>query len=227
MRRSLARSLYVLFAALIVVGLTACGGSSGGSSSSSSSSGGGGKTKVGFIYRRPEGRLRLQPGRVPGRAGRQEDGQRRDDHGRKRPGERRGRARHGADDRPGREDHLPDQLRSPRPGDEGRGEAPRRRRSSTQGGLKSSANVGTFFGTMWQTEYLAGMAAGSATKTEQARLRLRLPDLADAAQHQRLPARRQVGEPERDDHGRLHGQLVRPGQERRGRPRACRARAST
>jgi basic membrane lipoprotein Med (substrate-binding protein (PBP1-ABC) superfamily) len=34
-----------------------------------------------------------------------------------------------------------------------------------EGGLKSSDNLGTFFGTIWQTEYLAGMAAGSATKT--------------------------------------------------------------
>ena len=34
-----------------------------------------------------------------------------------------------------------------------------------EGGLKSSSNVGTFFGTIWQTEYLAGMAAGSASKS--------------------------------------------------------------
>ena len=34
-----------------------------------------------------------------------------------------------------------------------------------EGGLKSATNVGTFFGTIWQTEYLAGMAAGKATKT--------------------------------------------------------------
>jgi basic membrane protein A len=34
-----------------------------------------------------------------------------------------------------------------------------------EGGLKSGDNLGTFFGTIWQTEYLAGMAAGSSTKT--------------------------------------------------------------
>ena len=34
-----------------------------------------------------------------------------------------------------------------------------------EGGLKSSDNLGTFFGTIWQTEYLAGMAAGSASKS--------------------------------------------------------------
>jgi len=34
-----------------------------------------------------------------------------------------------------------------------------------EGGLKSSENLGTFFGTIWQTEYLAGVAAGSATKS--------------------------------------------------------------
>ena len=32
-----------------------------------------------------------------------------------------------------------------------------------EGGLKSSDNLGTFFGTIWQTEYLAGMAAGAST----------------------------------------------------------------
>src|SRR5213595_1316694 len=51
MKRSLARSLCVLFAAFALIGLVACGGSSGGSSGSSSSGGGGGgKTKVGFLY---------------------------------------------------------------------------------------------------------------------------------------------------------------------------------
>ncbi len=34
-----------------------------------------------------------------------------------------------------------------------------------EGGLKSSSNLGTFFGTIWQTEYLAGMAAGNASKS--------------------------------------------------------------
>ena len=41
---------------------------------------------------------------------------------------------------------------------------------------------------------------GKATEIEQARLRLRLPDPADDRQHQRLPARRPVGEPRRRDH---------------------------
>ncbi len=34
-----------------------------------------------------------------------------------------------------------------------------------QGGLKTAANLGTYFGTIWQTEYLAGVAAGRATKS--------------------------------------------------------------
>ena len=59
------------------------------------------------------------------------------------------------------------------------------------------ANFGTYFGTVYEPVYLAGIAAGKATKTQQARLRLRLPDPADDRQHQRLRARRQVGEPRR------------------------------
>jgi basic membrane lipoprotein Med (substrate-binding protein (PBP1-ABC) superfamily) len=35
-----------------------------------------------------------------------------------------------------------------------------------EGGLKSSENLGTFFGTIWQAEYLAGMAAGAATQSD-------------------------------------------------------------
>lgn len=35
-----------------------------------------------------------------------------------------------------------------------------------EGGLESSENLGTFFGTIWQTEYLAGMAAGAATESD-------------------------------------------------------------
>jgi basic membrane lipoprotein Med (substrate-binding protein (PBP1-ABC) superfamily) len=34
-----------------------------------------------------------------------------------------------------------------------------------EGGLKSASNLGTFFGTIWQTEYLAGMAAGASTQS--------------------------------------------------------------
>jgi basic membrane lipoprotein Med (substrate-binding protein (PBP1-ABC) superfamily) len=34
-----------------------------------------------------------------------------------------------------------------------------------EGGLKATSNLGTFFGTIWQTEYLSGMAAGASTKS--------------------------------------------------------------
>ena len=54
-------------------------------------------------------------------------------------------------------------------------------------------NVGTYFGTVYEPVYLAGIAAGQGDEDEQARLRLRLPDPADDRQHQRLPARRPVG----------------------------------
>ncbi|MCD8180032.1 MAG: BMP family ABC transporter substrate-binding protein [Firmicutes bacterium] len=36
-----------------------------------------------------------------------------------------------------------------------------------QGGLKNTDNVGTYFGTIWQAYYLAGMAAGGVTETNQ------------------------------------------------------------
>jgi basic membrane lipoprotein Med (substrate-binding protein (PBP1-ABC) superfamily) len=34
-----------------------------------------------------------------------------------------------------------------------------------QGGLKTAPNLGTYFGTIWQTQYAVGVAAGLATKT--------------------------------------------------------------
>jgi basic membrane protein A len=34
-----------------------------------------------------------------------------------------------------------------------------------QGGLKTAPNLGTYFGTIWQAEYLAGIVAGKMTKT--------------------------------------------------------------
>jgi basic membrane protein A len=34
-----------------------------------------------------------------------------------------------------------------------------------QGGLKNADNLGTYFGTIWEAEYLAGIAAGKMTKT--------------------------------------------------------------
>ena len=79
------------------------------------------------------------------------------------------------------------------------------------------ANANTYFGNVYETVYLAGIAAGKATKTGQARLRRRVPDPADAAEHQRVRARRAVGQPEGEDLHRLHRQLVRPGQAGRRR----------
>ncbi len=83
-----------------------------------------------------------------------------------------------------------------------------------QGGLESEPkldNLGTYFGTVYEPVYTAGIAAGAGERDRHARLRLRLPDPADAGEHQRLHARRPVGEPRhRDDH-RGDGQLVRSG----------------
>ena len=66
-----------------------------------------------------------------------------------------------------------------------------------------TANEGTFFGTVYEPVYLAGIAAGHGDEERQARLRVRVPDPADHRQHQRVRARRPVGEPEGED---LHGQ---------------------
>ena len=71
-----------------------------------------------------------------------------------------------------------------------------------QGGLEEAPgldNLGTYFGTVYEPVYMAGIAAGAASRDRQARLRLRLPDPPDAGQHQRLHARRPVGEPRRRD----------------------------
>ena len=165
MKRSLARSIYVLFAALIVVGLTACGGSSGGSSGSSSSSGGGGgKTKVGFLY----------VGTV-------------DDGGYNQAAYQGEMAvKKMANVETIKAENVPENAEAERvmeqmiaqgakiifPTSFGHLDPAMKVAAKHpdvtfihEGGLKSSTNVGTFFGTIWQTEYLAGMAAGSATKS--------------------------------------------------------------
>ena len=69
-------------------------------------------------------------------------------------------------------------------------------------------NTGTYFGTVYEPVYLAGIAAGKSTTTQQARLRLRLPDPPDHLQHQRLHPRRPVGEPRRRGHHGEHLELV-------------------
>ena len=87
-----------------------------------------------------------------------------------------------------------------------------------QGGLLDPvpANMGTYFGSVFEPVYLAGIAAGAATTDRQARLRLRHPDPADAGQHQRVHARCAVGAAGRRRHRGLDDQLVRPGHA--GRP---------
>ena len=71
------------------------------------------------------------------------------------------------DDRQGRQDHLRDELRPPRRRQEGRGRAPRRRRRPAGQHVIDAvpANIGTYFGTVYEPVYLAGIAAGAATKT--------------------------------------------------------------
>ena len=69
-------------------------------------------------------------------------------------------------------------------------------------------NMGTFFGTVYEPVYLAGIAAGQGDEVEQARLRLRLPDPPDHRQHRRLPAGCSVGQPRGEDLRRQHVELV-------------------
>jgi basic membrane lipoprotein Med (substrate-binding protein (PBP1-ABC) superfamily) len=149
----------------MVVGLTACGGSSGGSSSSSSSGGGGGgKTKVGFLY----------VGTV-------------DDGGYNQAGYQGELAvKKMANVETIKAENVPENAEAERvmeqmiaqgatiifPTSFGHLDPAMKVAAKHpnvtfihEGGLKSAANVGTFFGTIWQTEYLAGMAAGSATKS--------------------------------------------------------------
>ena len=114
------------------------------------------------------------------------------------------------DDRQGRQDHLRHELRPPRPGDEGRRRPPRRRRRAA-GQLHQGRRPG-------ERRHLLrhGVRAGvprrhrgrQGHQDEQARLRLRLPDPADDRQHQRLRARRPVGEPRRRDLRGQHVELV-------------------
>jgi basic membrane protein A and related proteins len=163
MKRSLSRSLYVFVAALVLVGLTACGGSSGGSSGSSSS-GGGGKTKVGFLY----------VGTV-------------DDGGYNQAAYQGELAvKKMTNVETVKAENVPENAEAERvmeqmiaqgatiifPTSFGHLDPAMKVAAKHpnvtfihEGGLKSSTNVGTFFGTIWQTEYLAGMAAGAATKT--------------------------------------------------------------
>ena len=69
-------------------------------------------------------------------------------------------------------------------------------------------NFGTYFGTVYEPVYLAGILAGRGDRDEQARLRLRLPDPPDHRQHQRLPARCCLGEPRCRDLRGQHLELV-------------------
>ena len=85
-----------------------------------------------------------------------------------------------------------------------------------EGGLKSSANVGTFFGTIWQTEYLAGMAAGSASKSGKLGFVVAFPISQTLLNINAFQLGAKSVNPRRDHHRGVHRQLVRPGQERRG-----------
>ena len=123
------------------------------------------------------------------------------------PGDDNAATPHGADDRAGREDHLRDELRLPR-----RRRAGRRRRTPTSSSSSRAtssttpvpANMGTYFGSVYETVYLGRHRGGRGDEDRQARLRLRLPDPADARQHRRLRARRADGQPEGQDLRRSH-----------------------
>ena len=69
---------------------------------------------------------------------------------------------------------------------------------------------------------------GRGDRVRQARLRLRLPDPADDRQHQRLRARRPVGQPRRrDHHRRARRRWCDPGKQQASRREPALARAST
>jgi len=77
-----------------------------------------------------------------------------------------------------------------------------------QGGLKTAKNLGSYFGAIYEAQYLSGIAAGKVTKTNKLGYRRRLPDPSDAAEHQRVRARREVREPEGHDDRCVHLELV-------------------
>ena len=106
------------------------------------------------------------------------------------------------------------------------------------GGLwtdKDPKNVGSYFGYIDEAQYVAGIVAGAFHQDRQARLRRRQADPAAAAQRQRLHARRQARQSERDLAGHLHRRLVdagegsgshqQPGRRRRRRHHLPRRRA--
>ena len=81
--------------------------------------------------------------------------------------------------------------------------------------------------TSTRPQYVSGIVAGHDDQDEQARVHRRQADSAGAPQHQRVHARRAIGQPEGDDRRHLHGRLVDARQGGRGRPTASSTRAST
>ena len=131
--------------------------------------------------------------------------------GRERAGDRRVRSRHAGHDRRRRRPHLRHQLRPPRVRRQpGRGEPRGRVRPSG----RPRAGAARQPRHLLRHRVRAGLPGRHRRRCGQrdrhARLRLRLPDPADAGEHQRLHARCAVGEPRhRDDHG-VDRELVRP-----------------
>ena len=62
-------------------------------------------------------------------------------------------------------------------------------------GIAPTDNMGIYFGAGEQSIYLAGMSAGRGHRVEHHRLRGTVPDPRGDPPHQRLHARRPVGEP--------------------------------
>ena len=167
----------VLFALLLLA--AACGKSSDATSTGGTSGGGSapgtGGSAVGFIMVGPKDDYGYNQAVYEGA---QAVGQANPDleilHGRERARDARGRAGHGGHDQQGRQDHLRHELRPPRRGRGGRRPSPRRRgRAPGRLTTQPVPNFGTYFGTVYEPVYLAGIAAGSDDRDEQARLRRR------------------------------------------------------
>ena len=83
-------------------------------------------------------------------------------------------------------------------------------------GYKKAPNFGTYDVRMYQGAYLAGVAAGYVTKTNTLGFVGVGADSRSGPQHQRVHARRALGESEGAHEGHLDQQLVRSGQGKAG-----------
>ena len=86
-----------------------------------------------------------------------------------------------------------------------------------QGGLAPEANVGSYFGEIWQMVYASGVAAGKMTKTNKLGyiVAFPIPQVLENINAFQLGAK--SVNPDADHDRGVYRQLVRPGQEQRGR----------